>query len=362
MPGGTDQGGGGDGLRLSKGHRVSQRATANSNKQPFLSIDRLEAGDSVPGVQSTQPALVQVRTVRACRSAVSQSGTEGLGTVQAASMRVDGADGLPEIRSPVVLVSTNAGSRRKRRRRGRRRALPLASTDVAIQQLGGEWRAECISSAQQADEELRQLFHWKLGTVVQPNWSDMQGYSAAMKSYWRQYDAIVQQNGVLYRKFILGGGQSDVLQFLAPKTMQKSILELAHASATGHLTMNKTEGRIQRQAYWYGRKSAATLFCRQCSVCATAAAAAHSDDNQRQDFVGVSAPVGQGQLALHRAGRDTGEPGRSGWFRGRCWQAGWCGLCCVQLVDDLPGRLQSARAESRPGRTCTRAGLLVVSG
>jgi len=141
VPGGTARRGGGGGLRLLKGHGIGQHAAVNSDRQPVLSTARLGAGDSVPGVQSTQPALVKVRSVRACRSAVSQCGTEGRATGQTAGKRVDGAGGLPEIRSPVELVSTNAGGHRKRRKRGRR-ALPLASTDVAGQQLDGQWTAE----------------------------------------------------------------------------------------------------------------------------------------------------------------------------------------------------------------------------
>ena len=131
-----------------------------------------------------------------------------------------------------------------------------------------------------------------------------------MKSYWRQYDSIILQGGVLYRKFIQDGGQPDVLQFLAPKTMQKSILELTHAGATGHLTVKKTEGQLQRHAYWYEWKSDVTSFCRQCSGCATTTAAA--DDCQRQNFIGVAAPAEQGQLALHRAGQCAGNAGLAG--------------------------------------------------
>jgi len=256
-PGGTNRGGGGGRcVQKGQGVKVSQCAKVSGHKQP-LSTNRQEAGDSVPEVHSTLPAVAEVRAVRVCQSAEGHGGIEeGLSTEQAAEGRVDGVDGFP--------VSTNAAGRRKHHKRGQRRVPLLASADV----LEGQWTAEYLSSSQQADDELKKLLQWKIGTVVRPNWSDMQGYSASLKSYWRQYDSIILQGGVLYRKFIQGSGQPDVLQFLAPRTMQKSILELTHAGATGHLTVKKTEVQLQRHAYWYEWKSAVTSFCRQCSRCA----------------------------------------------------------------------------------------------
>jgi hypothetical protein len=86
---------------------------------------------------------------------------------------------------------------------------------------------EYLAGKQQADIDLAEVRKWKLGVIEKPSWSD----SPALKSYWQQTDSIVVNNRVQYRSFILGGRRSDELQFLAPISLQPTLLELARADA-----------------------------------------------------------------------------------------------------------------------------------
>jgi hypothetical protein len=120
---------------------------------------------------------------------------------------------------------------------------------------------------QQGDNDLVQVRSWKLGDVERPSWSEMRGCSPSLKAYWQQNDSIILRNGILYRSFVFGGGRPDVLQFLAPRSLQPILLELAHADAAGHLAVKKTEGQLQQRAYWYDWKSSVYLYCRNCEIC-----------------------------------------------------------------------------------------------
>jgi transposase InsO family protein len=157
--------------------------------------------------------------------------------------------------------------RRRRRMRGRRHVPPRTSTDVQDLVPEREWTPEYLAAMQQVDKDLCQVRNWKMGAVEKPNWSEMRGCSPALKAYWQQYDSIVVHNGVLYRSFVFGGGRPDVLQFLAPASLQLILLELAHADAAGHLAVKKTEGQLQQRAYWYDWKTAVLVFCRKCAIC-----------------------------------------------------------------------------------------------
>ena len=101
--------------------------------------------------------------------------------------------------------------------RGQRRVPPLTSTDVTDLIPEGEWTPQYLSTLQQADAELGRLYSWKMGTVEKPSWSEIRGASPALKSYWQQFDSCVMRDGVIYRQFVMGGGQQDVFQFLAPR-------------------------------------------------------------------------------------------------------------------------------------------------
>ena len=108
---------------------------------------------------------------------------------------------------------------------------------------------------------------WKKGVEDKPSWSVIRGASPAMKAYWQQYDSIILKERILYRVFIQGRDKREILQFLAPKALQQTLLDLAHADAGGHLAARKTEAQLQARTYWYERKSSAMLYCRNCDIC-----------------------------------------------------------------------------------------------
>jgi len=69
------------------------------------------------------------------------------------------------------------------------------------------------------------------------------------KIYWSQWESLVIENGILYKRWETPNFKSHVLQILVPRERVEQILEETYSSSGGHFGVNKTLDRIRKRFY-----------------------------------------------------------------------------------------------------------------
>ena len=125
-----------------------------------------------------------------------------------------------------------------------------------------------IKEAQKADQILTVLHDMKSKGTGRPKWQDIAIQNTHVKRYWSQWDRILLQDDILYRKWFNTNTEDTVLQLMVPQIWQKEILELLHdRPMSGHLGINKTIARVQQRFYWLDYKLDITKLINGCQLC-----------------------------------------------------------------------------------------------
>ncbi|XP_072293407.1 uncharacterized protein [Eucyclogobius newberryi] len=85
----------------------------------------------------------------------------------------------------------------------------------------------------------------------------------------RQWDRLVEREGILYRKIFRPDGGEAVFQLLLPVTMIEEVLTQVH-NDHGHQGVERTLALLRVRCYWPGMSKAVSQWCRQCIRCQTA--------------------------------------------------------------------------------------------
>jgi len=124
------------------------------------------------------------------------------------------------------------------------------------------WKQE-----QSKDSMLRKFFLAK-EEGRRPDWQEVISEGDSAKIYWSQWESLVIENDILYRKWETPNFKNYVLQILVPKEKVKLILEEAHDSFSGgHFGVNKTLDRIRKRFYWATCKQDVEDWCKTCTIC-----------------------------------------------------------------------------------------------
>src|SRR5208282_2988193 len=125
-----------------------------------------------------------------------------------------------------------------------------------------------LREVQAADFNVSPLLQWKLAEAGRPNWSAVANRSEETRAYWAQWDSLVVQNGVLYRRFYANDGHPLFLQIVVPESLRRLFVQEAHGGITGgHFGVRRTLDQVKRRGYWVGWKRFVERQCRQCDVC-----------------------------------------------------------------------------------------------
>lgn len=54
---------------------------------------------------------------------------------------------------------------------------------------------------QKSDPDIGKIYQWKIGNVSRPKWVVKSNMNSKIKTYWSQWDRIVIENDILYRKW-----------------------------------------------------------------------------------------------------------------------------------------------------------------
>ncbi|KMQ86489.1 krab-a domain-containing protein [Lasius niger] len=103
---------------------------------------------------------------------------------------------------------------------------------------------------------------------TRPPRSDLATRDISAQIYWTYWDALVLQNGILYKKWEAPNLKSSFLQLIVPRKRVKEILEEVHDSPSGgHFGVNKTLEKVRKRFYWATYKQDIENWCKSCKVC-----------------------------------------------------------------------------------------------
>ena len=97
---------------------------------------------------------------------------------------------------------------------------------------------------------------------------DAEGKPREFNQFIQQWDQLVVENGILYRRYESSDGNT-YLQAVAPREIREEIVQQLHAGAFGaHLGENKTLSRLKERFYWPGHSDDVIKWCKTCATCA----------------------------------------------------------------------------------------------
>jgi len=142
-------------------------------------------------------------------------------------------------------------------------------------QLSGEvrsdpviWSREELSKGQLDDPDIGYIVRLRQ-SEDKPSWDQVSLQSADAKQLWQEWERLILDNGILYRRWISIDGAADRQQVVLPRSFRSEFVRLVHTGMTGgHLVRRKTEEQVQRRAYWPRWRSDVAMELKKCPECA----------------------------------------------------------------------------------------------
>ena len=124
---------------------------------------------------------------------------------------------------------------------------------------------EGIHDAQANDENI-QLVIKTLTDGVKPPHDSLRDYPEEAHILLAQWDSLVLENDVLYRRYHYPDGTTKYLQVVIPTALRRPYVERLHADI-GHFGRTKTCLALARRAYFPGWRALTGLLVRNCPTC-----------------------------------------------------------------------------------------------
>lgn len=125
-----------------------------------------------------------------------------------------------------------------------------------------------LRAFQQADpviQELREFWVEKR----RPNREERSRLSQSALILLRQWDRLVEKDGVLYRKVFRSDGAEAVYQLLLPGMLTSEVLNQVHQEH-GHQGVERTLALLRPRCYWPGLSADVARWCQTCERCPVA--------------------------------------------------------------------------------------------
>ena len=126
---------------------------------------------------------------------------------------------------------------------------------------------EGIRDAQLADVVLGPLLRGK-ESATKPRIEQLGGVSHSSRRLLQLWNQLTVCDGVLCRQFEAPDGSSSVAQIVVPGALREEVLSDLHEGALGgHLSVDKTLGRLKERFYWPGHHNDVRDWCQKCGSC-----------------------------------------------------------------------------------------------
>uniref|UniRef100_A0A3B3IF94 Gypsy retrotransposon integrase-like protein 1 n=1 Tax=Oryzias latipes TaxID=8090 RepID=A0A3B3IF94_ORYLA len=125
-----------------------------------------------------------------------------------------------------------------------------------------------MASLQGADPVLKEFLpFWERQTRPSPE--ERRQLSSPTLALLRQWNRLVEQGGVLYRRVFRDDGGEAVLQILLPGSIREEVLTAVHQQH-GHQGVDRTLDLLRQRCYWPGMSAEVAEWCSQCERCQVA--------------------------------------------------------------------------------------------
>lgn len=125
-----------------------------------------------------------------------------------------------------------------------------------------------MKALQEADSVIGEiLVFWRLGIL--PSFEERRQLSKAALVLLRQWDRLLDKEGVLHRRVFRSNGGEEILQVVLPAVLRKEVLTQVH-QGHGHQGVERTTELVQQRYYWPGLTSDVAQWCRECERCQVA--------------------------------------------------------------------------------------------
>jgi len=122
-----------------------------------------------------------------------------------------------------------------------------------------------IREAQSLDDNLQPVIQ-SLHEGVRPPQGSLWDYPEEARALFSQWDSLVLEDSVLYRRYHCPDGTTRYLQVVLPVKLRRPYVEHLHADL-GHFGRTKTCMSLARRAYFPGWHSLTGMLVRTCPTC-----------------------------------------------------------------------------------------------
>jgi len=122
-----------------------------------------------------------------------------------------------------------------------------------------------IRAAQAEDDNLLPVIQ-VLADQMRPAHADIRQYPEEARVLLTQWDSLILQDEILYRKFHYPDGTVNFLQLVLPAKLRRPFVERLHAEL-GHFGRTKTCYAVSCRAYFPGWRTLTGLLVCNCAVC-----------------------------------------------------------------------------------------------
>ena len=132
-----------------------------------------------------------------------------------------------------------------------------------------------IQQAQAADDCISPVIQLLLTGNTPPTGFNFRQYPEESRILLSQWDTLVIENGILYRRFCHPDGATQYLQLVLPAALRQPYCQRLHANL-GHVGQTKSSLAFASRAYFPGWKTYLRLLVRNCTVCNLSVRASNS--------------------------------------------------------------------------------------
>ncbi|XP_042072601.1 uncharacterized protein LOC106632647 [Haplochromis burtoni] len=127
---------------------------------------------------------------------------------------------------------------------------------------------EDIRALQEADPLLKDfLVYWRRHTP--PSSEERSQVPKPVMVLLRQWDRLVEKDGILYRRILRPGGGEEALQLVLPEALKPETLRQLHQDH-GHQGIERTTELVRQRCYWPGMSSDIKQWVQRCERCQVA--------------------------------------------------------------------------------------------
>lgn len=125
-----------------------------------------------------------------------------------------------------------------------------------------------LQRLQMADVTIKAFFHfWQQQRA--PNPAEREQLSPQVRGLLRQWDRILQVDGLLVRQVFRSDGAEEVRQLLLPACLKEEVLTELHQHH-GHQGIERTAQLVRERCYWPGLDRDVRDWCQKCERCTVA--------------------------------------------------------------------------------------------